>query len=1469
MMPALKSGKNKALANKILTLGIVAFVLVMLSTPPTAKAAINEAIPFQGKVTNTDGTNVADGVYDFELKVYDGADSGASTLFTESWVATGLFSATMSSAPSSGGESLIYTGDSNESSLVVDQILWNTTKEEAVIVTSIDTGTNTLGISPTRQDWDTSDTITNKVYVKDGIFSININSLNANWGSVDFGTADLFVGVNFGPAGSLDGEMKPRIQMGATPYAFNAKEIDGIASGSFLRSDTSDNYTNGTLAFDSGTTLDVNGDLEIDDTAITFDGASTDFAFTGDFTINTDDFVVLNSSGNVGIGDTNPGDALDVAGNIDTTTYYELGDSKILDVENTDSLLVGLSAGASIVAGANYNTLIGDYAGQYINSSLGDLNTYVGYQAGTGAASGQSGTSNVAVGSSTLVDLTSGSLNIAIGANSGGTLATGQANILIGNSSYVTDAARTSAIAIGGNASAGADHSIAIGNYATTTSSGQLVIGSSHAGEYIDDIYIGGGVASFPLFETVINATGGNGTDRLGADLGLAGGKGTGNAAGGDILFYTSDAGASGSTLQSLTEKMRLTEIGLLGVGVNDPDAFVDIAASTTTYASLRLRSGATPSSPNVGDIYADGTDIFYYNGGWVDLTSGGTSYWAKSGTNLSPATAGDDVYLQTNELLGVGYDPSTLSTAVAAFNGSVGIGATDPGSNLLRIQGASDPSIGIVDTTNTVGTYLLATDTAGVVGTSTNHTFGISQNATTVITLDTDQQVGIGVADPDVQLEVLAAGTQLKLSYDGTDNTTFGTDTNGYLTVNTSGNRFLIDNTDEFVLGNWNGSNPTGTNGSMYYDVDESKFKCFQGGSWTDCIGTGGGSSVWSDLTTATDNLILSLGTYTSTFNSTATTGNPWTLTGNSLTSGYLQSLTSTSAGLTSGSLLSLDWSATGTNTATGDLFRINIGQDDTAGSFLNFFNNGTSVFKVSQSLFSTSLPTSFSAAGDVSVAYDLVFTNQTASTIKADGPLTIESGESFENLDLTLKPSGTGAVVIDDGNDLELYADQSVILDADDSADTYLTFENANNRIRYYVDGTELFRMDADCPAGTCNSSNGAVASSLSDLAENYPTLDETLEAGDVVVSTYRKIDASDTNSNYLVAKSGGENSSKPVLGVVSSKPGFLLGGGSFASDFCESVNDPNADLELVKTGLINIEKTRIVEQTKQDTGEEIDIETMELDDVTLNAIDDKIASCQGARQVPIALSGRVPVKADDINGVIKAGDLVTTSPVTPGSASKVKDAGWVIGRALTDYDAGSQTVVVFVFTSWFGGYGQTLGLNASDTEVNLSDSTKAKMSTLTITSSFISAGETKLSDTVIAGDLTVDGDIANVFGDLTFQGRKIVIDSNGDMYLTGDLKANKVVANGYVVDSKREDGTVKADATAGTATLTKGTTRLVINTSAVKANSLIFVTPESVVSVPLSVISKSEGVSFTVSTSSAVGSDVKFSWFIVQQE
>ncbi len=60
---------------------------------------------------------------------------------------------------------------------------------------------------------------------------------------------------------------------------------------------------------------------------------------------------------------------------------------------------------------------------------------------------------------------------------------------------------------------------------------------------------------------------------------------------------------------------MMLDEFGKLGI-MNTPTAYVDVSASTISYASLRLRSGTAPTSPNDGDIWFDGTDIKMRIGG-------------------------------------------------------------------------------------------------------------------------------------------------------------------------------------------------------------------------------------------------------------------------------------------------------------------------------------------------------------------------------------------------------------------------------------------------------------------------------------------------------------------------------------------------------------------------------------------------------------------------------------------------------------------------------------------------------------------------------------------------------------------------------------------------------------------------------------------------------------------------------------
>jgi hypothetical protein len=229
ILPKLLSVISNKCIKLVLAVVVIGFVLTSLHpyAPSTAKAAtgINQIINFQGKVTNANGTNVTDGAYDFVLKIYDGAGSAASTLFTETWSNAALFSSTMSSAPGSGGELLTYTSNTNESTLQVGQILWNITKKESVKITTVNNSTNVLGISPTRQAWATGDTISNRIYVKDGLFIVSINSLNKDLSGVNFNSDTIYLGINF----NADGEMKPRIQFTSVPYAFNALQVNGLA----------------------------------------------------------------------------------------------------------------------------------------------------------------------------------------------------------------------------------------------------------------------------------------------------------------------------------------------------------------------------------------------------------------------------------------------------------------------------------------------------------------------------------------------------------------------------------------------------------------------------------------------------------------------------------------------------------------------------------------------------------------------------------------------------------------------------------------------------------------------------------------------------------------------------------------------------------------------------------------------------------------------------------------------------------------------------------------------------------------------------------------------------------------------------------------------------------------------------------------------------------------------------------------
>jgi hypothetical protein len=67
--------------------------------------------------------------------------------------------------------------------------------------------------------------------------------------------------------------------------------------------------------------------------------------------------------------------------------------------------------------------------------------------------------------------------------------------------------------------------------------------------------------------------------------------------------------------------------------------------------------------------------------------------------------------------------------------------------------------------------------------------------------------------------------------------------------------------------------------------------------------------------------------------------------------------------------------------------------------------------------------------------------------------------------------------------------------------------------------------------------------------------------------------------------------------------------------------------------------------------------------------------------ANGVPVAFSGRIPVKVTTENGVIMQGDYLTVSNTMPGYAMKLTGEGRSIGRALSDYEVGRDKVLMVV--------------------------------------------------------------------------------------------------------------------------------------------------------------------------------------------
>lgn len=322
-----------------------------------------------------------------------------------------------------------------------------------------------------------------------------------------------------------------------------------------------------------------------------------------------------------------------------------------LTLSGTENVGVGTSSLAALTTGNNnvgvgYGTLTSVTTGSN-NVAIGQrvLISYTGSNAvaiGTGAlGSLSSGTQSVAIGTSALGALaTAGSgtavgynalisatgiANTGLGATVGAGITTGQYNTLLG---YNTNSSLNSVSA-----------SIAIGANSYVTASNQLAIGYGHSSGVwvVNDVYIGGGVTGTASTQSVaINATGGEGTDKAGANITIAGGKPTGSGAGGSVILSTAPAGATGTALRALVTRLTLDSTGLITLA-----DVVNFAFNTGTGTKFGTATGQKMGFWNVAPVIQPA----HANQAALTNSSGGTY----DGTLAAISGTGDDAGINNN----------------------------------------------------------------------------------------------------------------------------------------------------------------------------------------------------------------------------------------------------------------------------------------------------------------------------------------------------------------------------------------------------------------------------------------------------------------------------------------------------------------------------------------------------------------------------------------------------------------------------------------------------------------------------------------------------------------------------------------------------------------------------------------------------------------------------------------------------
>ena len=199
------------------------------------------------------------------------------------------------------------------------------------------------------------------------------------------------------------------------------------------------------------------------------------------------------------------------------------------------------------------------------------------------------------------------------------------------------------------------------------------------------------------------------------------------------LIFYSAASGTADASI-TWSERFRIDSSGRLGLGVSNPSVRLEVrdtiaGGSDNTIATLHNLSDTGADTRYAGLNFRIGSDngtsairAFRTNSATDYRTD--LSFWTNpSGATQTPVRAMTIDYLQR-----------------------VGIGTTSP-AQLLHIQSASNPAYFARDTRNNVDAYLYASQTVGIVGTSSPHPLVFNVENLEKARIDTSGRLLVGTS--------------------------------------------------------------------------------------------------------------------------------------------------------------------------------------------------------------------------------------------------------------------------------------------------------------------------------------------------------------------------------------------------------------------------------------------------------------------------------------------------------------------------------------------------------------------------------------------------------------------------------------------------------------------------------------------------------------------------------------------------